>query len=76
MLGTTWHGLSNSQGHNILEGESPLSAVPTATLFCTRACRVYRLQMFKLVWVVVLNLPNFLSCSVLFCLADKLNFNP
>jgi hypothetical protein len=37
MLGTTWRGLNNSQGHDILEGESPLSAVPTAMLFRIRA---------------------------------------
>jgi hypothetical protein len=37
MLSSTWHGLNNSQGYNILEGESPLSAVPTAMLFCIHA---------------------------------------
>ena len=37
MLSTILYGLNNSQGYDILEGESPLSAVPTATLFCTRA---------------------------------------
>jgi hypothetical protein len=40
ILSTTSCGPNNSQGHNILEGESPLSAVPTAMLFCTRACGV------------------------------------
>jgi len=37
MLSTILYGLNNSQGYDILEGESPLSAVPTATLFRTRA---------------------------------------
>ena len=37
MLGTKECGLNNPQGYDILEGESPLSAVPTATLFRTRA---------------------------------------
>ena len=37
MLSTILYGLNNSQGYDILEGESPLSAVPTATLLSTRA---------------------------------------
>ena len=37
MLSTILYGLNNSQGYDILEGESPLSAVPTATLLCTHA---------------------------------------
>ena len=37
MLSAISYGLNNSQGYNILDGESPLSAVPTATLFRIRA---------------------------------------
>ena len=40
MLGTTKCGLNNSQENKNLEGESPLSAVPTATLLCTHASGV------------------------------------
>ena len=40
MLGTTQCGLNISHGYNILDGESPLSAVLTATLFCTGASGV------------------------------------
>jgi len=37
MLSTILYGLNNSQGYDILEGRSPLSAGPTAMLFRTRA---------------------------------------
>jgi hypothetical protein len=40
MLGTTKCGLNNSQETKNLEGESPLSAVPTATLLRTHASGV------------------------------------